>query len=669
MSVNDIQPLSIMELFSEQNVFYMIPMYQRNFAWGEGEITQLIQDAIDYLPTKNNYYIGTLVVADRGESNGKDTVYETIDGQQRLTTLSLLVSYLKRCFRNSNNDNLSWYKQPIRFENRDHSTRTIEEIFRNVLGNDPAENLPENEINTAILNGYRLIAKILPGKIKENNTGVPDFADYLFSKVQIVRVLVPKGTDLNHYFEIMNSRGEQLEKHEILKAWLLEALNEKSDDQNCLHMVWEACANMERYVQMEFFPSLRDKIFGEENWSSFKVQDFCQLKMILSGANQDGGVGVKLSNIIKVSPGLPEKLNKDKETEAAERFNSVINFQNFLLNVLRVVSGLDVSLDDKRLLDAFKKYLLDEKLPSGHRLNEQNVASRVRQFTFELLRCRYLFDQYVIKREFVGGKDSWSLKRFKWIQGEKKRETGRGSYENTFGEDTNGECLNRRILMLLSVFHVSAPSMCYKYWLSAALNYLQYTHKKDRPIVCDAYLKHLESVAKAFVFDHFLATDKSKKGYDEIIKLKKNTGKCQSRRNDVSGNNLVLMSSFDKIENFVFNYLDYLLWVKYKNSDDIISKYDFSFRSSVEHYYPQHPMHGEAKLSLLLLHCFGNLCLISHSKNSRLSNLSPEAKKDFYKNSKPDSIKQHLMMKYVTWDKRSVMRHYIEMKKVLLKDL
>jgi uncharacterized protein with ParB-like and HNH nuclease domain len=60
---------------------------QRNYAWDEGEITQLIQDVIDYLPAGRNYYIGTLVVFERTE--GKRTVYETIDGQQRLTTLSV----------------------------------------------------------------------------------------------------------------------------------------------------------------------------------------------------------------------------------------------------------------------------------------------------------------------------------------------------------------------------------------------------------------------------------------------------------------------------------------------------------------------------------------------------------------------------------------------------
>ena len=96
-----ITQLSIKALLNS-GVDYVIPMYQRNYAWDEGEITQLIQDIIDYLPAEQDYYIGTLVVFERKES--KPPMFETIDGQQRLTTLSLLASYLK----NTEAADLSW---------------------------------------------------------------------------------------------------------------------------------------------------------------------------------------------------------------------------------------------------------------------------------------------------------------------------------------------------------------------------------------------------------------------------------------------------------------------------------------------------------------------------------------------------------------------------------
>ena len=71
---------------------------------------------------------------------------------------------------------------------------------------------------------------------------------------------------------------------------------------------------------------------------------------------------------------------------------------------------------------------------------------------------------------------------------------------------------------------------------------------------------------------------------------------------------------------------------------------DKTFRSSVEHYYPQHPIDENLILQgqdADWLDNFGNLCLISGNKNSRLSNFMPTAKKDYYTGSPTiDSIKQ-----------------------------
>ena len=85
--------------YSLEDIFkdsYVVPLYQRGFAWKDAEIEQLLQDVFEsYEENKNNpngkYFIGSLVVLQR--HNG---TYEVVDGQQRLTTLSLflLISYL-----------------------------------------------------------------------------------------------------------------------------------------------------------------------------------------------------------------------------------------------------------------------------------------------------------------------------------------------------------------------------------------------------------------------------------------------------------------------------------------------------------------------------------------------------------------------------------------------
>jgi hypothetical protein len=121
--------------------------------------------------------------------------------------------------------------------------------------------------------------------------------------------------------------------------------------------------------------------------------------------------------------------------------------------------------------------------------------------------------------------------------------------------------------------------------------------------------------------------------------------------------------------------VDYNLWkesIKQQNQDSYISNFQFTFRSSVEHYYPQNPLEGgvqklDSVEDVKALNSFGNLCLISRSKNSRLSNFSPLQKKEFYKNNE-DCIKQRIMMnKYdaASWGPKSIMEHEEEILSLL----
>ena len=112
----------------------------------------------------------------------------------------------------------------------------------------------------------------------EHSTGTgltKNVLSYLLDHVQIVLTELPPDTDLNHYFEVMNTRGEQLEKHEIVKAHLLGLIGEDKDGRTLFSTIWDACSDFTRHVQARFEPSARSAIFGdpaklgEEGWSTF----------------------------------------------------------------------------------------------------------------------------------------------------------------------------------------------------------------------------------------------------------------------------------------------------------------------------------------------------------------------------------------------------------------
>lgn len=664
MSSSDIQPLSIKALLSS-NEQYVVPMYQRNYAWGEGEIRQLVQDIRDYLDKRDKgadaqlkYFIGTLVIYVRDDGR-----YEVIDGQQRFTTLSLLVNWLKHNAASDEID-VSWYnKINLEFESRPISTLTFSRLFKGAAPHD----LRGDEFNESLVKGFELLGRELKDIVGNR---LKSFCEYLFEYVTITRVAVPKDTDLNHYFEVMNNRGEQLEKHEVVKARLMSVLNESTALSNTekqrsiyvLNRVWDACSYMERYVQYGFTTNERASLFGK-SWGGFEADNFDELSAILASKDNSASPETTktLSNILN-APLVEAPTSNEADDGAQERFTSIINFPNFLLHVLRICSkevleNEGVPLDDKQLIEQFEFRVL----------RVTNPAKAVQKFTFALLKCKYLFDQYVIKREFAKGTDGWSLKRLNCY------ESGNASYINSFDErDGGAEGINRRILMLLSAFHVSTPTQVYKHWLNGAMNYLFRYYTSDTSVLSKEYLAHLEWLAKQFMFNRFLA--ESPKNYYQIIYQSE---LCELPSISVLKSNIDQLRGklrYGSIENnFVFNYLDYLFWCK---NQVAYSTYEFTFRSSVEHFSPQHPMPGyeHDRLDEQHLHSFGNLCLISHSKNSKLSNLQPEQKKGHFEKSrqdgKIDTLKLvpmlELLEKHKAWTASEVELHEQEMLNLML---
>lgn len=98
----------------------------------------------------------------------------------------------------------------LTFPARRKSNENIQKLFIN-------EKISEDDENE-LTRGYRHAKDALKKVLGERQLEPQPFVDYLFNKVIIFRSILPKDLDLNLYFERFNSRGEQLEAHEILKA-------------------------------------------------------------------------------------------------------------------------------------------------------------------------------------------------------------------------------------------------------------------------------------------------------------------------------------------------------------------------------------------------------------------------------------------------------------------
>ena len=140
-----ISPLFVLDN-SNKTIFdkdkYVIPLYQRAFAWSDKEIDQLIDDINDF--AAEHYYLGSLIV-----NLNKDGIYEVIDGQQRLTALFLLLDYV---------GDYNWGKSRLSYECRERSNFTLDCLAE--LTNDNIEPYLANaeKIEQTLLSGRKIIA-------------------------------------------------------------------------------------------------------------------------------------------------------------------------------------------------------------------------------------------------------------------------------------------------------------------------------------------------------------------------------------------------------------------------------------------------------------------------------------------------------------------------------
>ena len=587
---------------------YVIPLYQRAYAWEDKEIIQLIDDIND-IDSSDNYFIGSLIVS---KTKRNAETYEVIDGQQRLTTLFLLLQYFVAI-----GELVGEVGQTLTFDCRANSKFTlsnIQKILSDILQKKSKNNYfvfeNEDQIEQSILNGIKVICQKFESDKKLN---IKEFVSHL-QQVILYRIEVPENTDLNRYFEIMNTRGEQLEQHDILKAQLMKNLGSR-EEQEFFSKVWNACSDMTGYVQMHFSPRERTEIFGNE-WGDSPSDDWNKYRSLYKTKKDTIEKGEKIKKIIAPKFNV-NNVDGTSEDGTRIRFDSIIDFPYFLLHTLRVfvilhniqlVNPLGELLDDKKLISDFKNVVENGSWKGKKIKNDKETFSKV--FIIHLLRTRYRFDRYIIKREYKGddNEGEWSLKELHssgrdfqkktYYTETKFKYTNYNEWEKTYSP-RNEECL-----MIQSALRVSYTSPKIMHWITDLLLWL-FDNNNELP---------------------------------EMIKKAEDIAAKATKENFLDGRNKFKLGV--QTPHIVFNFLDYLLWKKNKtNYKDFV----FEYRNSVEHWYPQNPSDGSFD-SWNDKDTFGNLCIISRSVNSKFSNLSPESKmKSYSKIVNKGSLKLRIM--------------------------
>lgn len=606
---------SIQEIFDGQYK-YIVPLYQRNFAWRRDEIEQLLHDIYEAYKTNRdgNYFIGSLIVLKR--SNGD---YEVIDGQQRLTTLSLITKILginqePRLFYDSRPEVEEFFRE---FYKTGNTTIDYPQTFhlRNAI-----DYIKETSLDAS---GKEDI------KILDDNNNIVDFKDYFANNVILVRVEIPQDTDVASYFEIMNNRGEQLQKHEILKSLLLSKLSETDNNKTKeFARIWDACSQMDIPIQKLFDADTRKRYFGiYYNEFLFKT---------LSDENYTILEPATISTILntQLTPIAPKDDKEDEQDIDESIYKSIIDFPNFLMHVFKVKyqsNSVAIPLNEKYLLSTY---------------NGLKTHIDPEEFIKTLFFCRTVFDRYIIKTiaDKTDNEDGE-----KWTLRKPKKHDNSWDYVDTFGKDDDDNFTSKeqdRAIKALSMLQVSFRTRIYKTWLYEILAWFV-NEKNNVNIQYNQYIKKLDEI---------------------ILKSYKPIGEYQH----ITEDSLTRDNSYSlgtKTPHFVFNFIDYLYWVQDQNNEEKqIKDFDFKYWNSIEHHLAKE---WATRNSCNVpgyqnyIDNLGNLCLISKSSNSRLSDRDVKEKVDTFGKGNLGA-KRQIMYKMTkdngyVWVEEQIKTHYNEL--------
>ena len=356
--IKSVNSYPVSQLFDiEAGVVYAIPRYQREYTWGKNQLENLFDDIVDNNP---GYFLGSIICINQSTDTLSVQKLELVDGQQRLTTLSLLFASVYNALKNHETDldddqrvELINLKRKLVLKKGIDQIRLIPQIqnnnnadYRAVLAEIGVINecdMPAYAGNRKIFRAYRYfqdrLSQMTDGKSNQLEI-IMEFLDKV-SHACLVKIEVASHADAYTLFESLNNRGMPLTAVDLIKNKLLARL-ESIEPGNVDHY-FEQWNRLLGYLGDDY--AIQERFF-RQYYNAFKDQ----LKTI-----HQVPVATR-SNLIQI---YEKVINYDakgflQNITAAGRLYSVILSRNSDENLI----GLEKSLKDLERIQGTPSYLL-----------------------------------------------------------------------------------------------------------------------------------------------------------------------------------------------------------------------------------------------------------------------------------------------------------------------
>lgn len=253
------QPPHVEDIRTLFNNCFSIPVFQRPYSWGSEEINELFDDIEEYFFEKENdeMFIGTVYLSLNRQIKTSISQYDIIDGQQRITTLSLILLML---FYNAKKmgvghdrsvialEEFLWKITDSRTPNKEEplissggiEKKVVKYIFDTVFDYSDNNNLfniilnynCENKLEERVLSNLKTINKNISDRFlkydeETNKDIILRFIDFITNNLKFIAIIVDK-EDIKRLFEIfesINSKGKQLDQIDLIKSYIFQNID------------------------------------------------------------------------------------------------------------------------------------------------------------------------------------------------------------------------------------------------------------------------------------------------------------------------------------------------------------------------------------------------------------------------------------------------------------
>jgi len=237
LSINT-KRLSIGKLLGSVNEVFRIPLYQRPYNWGKDQWNDLWEDIIR-IERDDTHFFGSIITISQERQSGFE-FFEVVDGQQRLTTVEILLTAIRDIAEEIDKERASY------INNYFLKSSTIDDVeYKLILGrkdNKVFKKLIEKRISTDDLKNERIIQayNFFREKLLESNLKWQDIYVRLLDSLDIVLMVTDTYYHAFRLFETLNNRGLSLSSVDLIKNYLLSKLSEsESSLEECIE-IWDS---------------------------------------------------------------------------------------------------------------------------------------------------------------------------------------------------------------------------------------------------------------------------------------------------------------------------------------------------------------------------------------------------------------------------------------------